>query len=760
MTSPRGHSRERVSLPQARRTSTRTIPRLDIEKILSLMADDAKLLLSSWSDEEHGSGGDIDCAIRGLDPGWPLRLDPKTRLCQCLEYDLNARYWVLERDGNVLAIDAIDDPHGLGRYAFPSSLVFDDGDLVPPAAVRAAYLAVKRLRKRIRDLDEWRVIGSLAREDPSRFEEVLAEVVGRRIAADLAGTVLAGSVPGECLSREALRASPLRRLRSPRQWAAPLPRAFRLIRRAMRPTGLLVGIVGPDGSGKSTLAHRLPGVCTGLFRRDALFHWRPGVLPRPGALIGSAIADPSKPHGRAPHGRALSTALLLYHWADFLVGSWIRFYASRARTGLVVLERGWWDLLVDPRRYRLNVPPGLVKTLGKLLPAPDVTFLCEAPVDALLARKAELPGDELSRQLASWRSLDRTIPRMESLDAAAPADDVLGNARSSVVRHLEERAVARLGAGWAPLPRRGPPRWHFPRGPAAAAASSFLVYQPMSPGRRVAWEIGRRTAAIGGMRLLPRGTAPPRAVRVLLAPYIPARASVALARANHPGRSFALILDAHGDPHVFVKVATDLAGIRALEQEAAHIEDLGPLLPPPLRAPTVIDRAEGVLVLHAERWEARWRPWCLDHDVARAIGGFFAARKHEDRDGLPVGPAHGDFAPWNLLRTGDGWVVVDWEHAAHDHPAFYDLFHHLVQTHILLHRPTRRDVLDAVAGTGPMAGVVHGYAEAAGVDVGLAPQLFRTYLRLSASALDPGRSDGRAGLELRSRLARWPDHRP
>lgn len=760
MTSPRKSGLDAWSIPEGRRTAATSLPRRDIETILALMADKASVLLSSWSDEERGSGGDIDCALQGLDPAWPLRLDPQTRLCQCLEYDLNARYWVLDRGGQVLAIDAIEDPHGLGRYAFPTSLVIQGEGVVPPAAVRAAYLAIKRIRKKIGQLDEWQRVSSLAREDPARFEDLLVRVLGRHVGPELADTVLAGSAPDERLSRRVVRAAAARRLSSPRHAAVPMLRLLRTIRRAARPTGVLVAVVGPDGSGKSTLARRLPDACRGLFRREALFHWRPGVLPRPGAIIGSAIGDPSNPHERAPHGRAVSTALLLYYWVDFFVGSWTRFYTLRAKTGLVVLERGWWDLLVDPHRYRLDVPPSLVNTLGEFLPAPDLMLLSEAPEEMLLARKTELARDELSRQTQMWRSLQADLPQLQILDGAAPADQVLEEARTNIVDHLEMRAVARLGRGWAALPRRTSPRWSLPRGPARVAASSLLIYQPMSPARRVAWEVGRRVAGLGGFRLLPRGVSPPRRVRELLAPFIPSRGSIAVARANHTGRFFALIVDGHGDPHVLVKVATDGVGILALEREAAHIDELGPLLSPPLRAPTVIDRGEGVLALQAERWKAHWRPWCLDDDVARAIGRFFAARKHEDGDGLPVGPAHGDFAPWNLLRTDEGWVLVDWEQAAHAQPAFYDLFHHLVQTHVLLHRPARLVLLDAVTGKGPMASALHNYARTASVDASLAPECFRSYLLLSTSALDPDRADGRAGLEIRSRLARSLDGGP
>ena len=41
------------------------------------------------------------------------------------------------------------------------------------------------------------------------------------------------------------------------------------------------------------------------------------------------------------------------------------------------------------------------------------------------------------------------------------------------------------------------------------------------------------------------------------------------------------------------------------------------------------------------------------------------------------GFAHGDFAPWNLLRADDAWVAVDWESSEQEAPPFYDLFHFL-----------------------------------------------------------------------------------
>ena len=47
---------------------------------------------------------------------------------------------------------------------------------------------------------------------------------------------------------------------------------------------------------------------------------------------------------------------------------------------------------------------------------------------------------------------------------------------------------------------------------------------------------------------------------------------------------------------------------------------------------------------------------------------------------------HGDFAPWNTLRSGKRLWVFDWEYAAGAAPAGWDLFHFLVQKNVLLRR--------------------------------------------------------------------------
>jgi hypothetical protein len=164
-------------------------------------------------------------------------------------------------------------------------------------------------------------------------------------------------------------------------------------------------VVGPDGCGKSTLARNLIDHTRGEFGKVVHMHWRPGLLPRPGGLVGVRAGDPSEPHARDPHGWILSLGLLAYHWVDFFLGTWLQIVPVRARGGLVVMERGWLDIAVDPRRYHLTVPPKLVELLDRSLPSPDLVIVLEAEPQILNDRKAELPLGELSRQIGRWRQI-------------------------------------------------------------------------------------------------------------------------------------------------------------------------------------------------------------------------------------------------------------------------------------------------------------------------------------------------------------------
>jgi hypothetical protein len=99
----------------------------------------------------------------------------------------------------------------------------------------------------------------------------------------------------------------------------------------------------------------------------------------------------------------------------------------------------------------------------------------------------------------------------------------------------------------------------------------------------------------------------------------------------------------------------------------------------------------------------------------RALGALHAA----------TGAAHGDCAPWNLLETADGFVLVDWEESSSGAPPFSDVLHYLgrVQTH--LGRISRRRLSEGLLGRGWAGAAFQAYADGAGLELGQAAESLR-----------------------------------
>ena len=312
--------------------------------------------------------------------------------------------------------------------------------------------------------------------------------------------------------------------------------------------------------------------------------------------------------------------------------------------------------------------------------------------------------------------------------------------------------------GWVALPRPGrgtpaPSAPHYvpqlilPRGPRAAVAAALYAYHPCTKKARIAWKAARRFGGLGGFHLVPRRGAPPAEVVERLAPYRPPRTTIAVAESDHPGRFVALIVGERGECHGLAKIATDSTGRSALDNEARALGLLAKLLAPPLSAPRLLARDTGLLLLEPVRWVPRRDSAALPDEVARAMGAFFGGYG----DGA-LGPTHGDFAPWNLLETEGGWVLVDWEEARDRDRPFFDLFHYLFMAHQNLAAFSREDFLDGLEGKGPVGRAIAAYTEGAGLRDVDPRELLIFYLRSSSERLNLASPDGRSDYRARQRL--------
>lgn len=162
-------------------------------------------------------------------------------------------------------------------------------------------------------------------------------------------------------------------------------------------------------------------------------HLKPRLAkPRSGDPV-TVVVDP---HGKPQRSALLSLAKILV----WLMEEWYANLFQDQREELLICDRYYHDLLVDPIRYRYGGPAWAARLVGELMPQPDLWVLLDAPPDILQARKHEVPPEETSRQRDAYvvfvrkqnnhlivdasQSLDRVIADVAHAIAGAPIEGI------------------------------------------------------------------------------------------------------------------------------------------------------------------------------------------------------------------------------------------------------------------------------------------------------------------------------------------------
>lgn len=475
----------------------------------------------------------------------------------------------------------------------------------------------------------------------------------------------------------------------------------------LHPASGFVLIAGPDGAGKSTVLEAIVARATEMNLRVSRAHYRPGVIAGQPS-DGVPVTDP---HGKPPRSEAASVAKLMVIFADHLIGGFFRWRSQR-RAGLLLLERGWYDMVVDPRRYRMSPRfAGPLRLLGKVLPRPDLVLLLTGDPATLHARKPEIGVAEVDRQVRRWRQVapvaGRRVMEVDTVQTS-PED-----AADAVFASLRWPAQQRWRA--VPLtPRR------LALCTTGDALPALAVYQPQSMPARAA-SLVQRTVRLRGRRV----AAPLAGIEDLWRLIGIEPSGVAAMRSSTPGR---LVLSACADGQMCTVVKIGAYNDKALRNEATMLA--APLHPElPVGRPTLMWTGE---------WEGRFvvatgaaqrsssSPWTAD-EVVPLVQSLAAA----GANGAPI--THGDLAPWNLVRTVDGPVLLDWESARWADEPLHDLAHFVVQDGALLGRygPDR-----AIALLCDVDSPGWRLLEARGLDGGVAMPMLGCYLD-QASPTEP-----------------------
>jgi thymidylate kinase len=189
----------------------------------------------------------------------------------------------------------------------------------------------------------------------------------------------------------------------------------------LRPPLPWVAVLGPDGSGKSTVLARLRDAWPATLGAVHTYHLRPRRLTSR-RVSAEPVVDP---HGQHPRPAVTSALALAYVVVDWWFGYWTGVVRRRVKQGLVVFDRHFLDMQIDPRRYRYGGPAWLLRAAGRLVPRPDVIVVLDAPPEVVRGRKQEITAEESDRQHLAYRTLAERLPEAHLVDATRSPDQVV-----------------------------------------------------------------------------------------------------------------------------------------------------------------------------------------------------------------------------------------------------------------------------------------------------------------------------------------------
>ena len=380
-----------------------------------------------------------------------------------------------------IQLDAVADLRYFGRLFYSGEEFFRASRQfkffkVPSAELEFGAYLIKHIAKRTLNEANFRRLTELYEEDPAGCDRQLARFFPRAENTFIADSVSRGDwkpVLGaiDRLKRELLdkagREPPLKLL------LHRLDARWRRLKRFVRPPGLMVAFLGVDGAGKSAVIARVSLDLGPVFENIKQYHkrtfpsaieWtkryllraRPGELEEEGVPAhkdGSGLSydspaqppsEPHDPHALPPRKLLVSLAKLGFTWGNYTLAGYVAdIYPRLVRSTLVLLDRCYHDVLVDPRRYRYGGPAWVARAVGWFIPRPQLVILLDAPPDVLYSRKRELPFEEIARQREAYLELSRNLSNGYVVDASKPLDEVVFRVERLILDYMAKRTARR-----------------------------------------------------------------------------------------------------------------------------------------------------------------------------------------------------------------------------------------------------------------------------------------------------------------------------
>lgn len=336
-----------------------------------------------------------------------------------------------------------------------------NGFWIAGAETALVYLLMKRSLKAAISTAQLQELQEVAREvGRERCVVIASEVFGAEFGAGVVAKIEDQSL-SELLPelREHIRSVILRRnvWGSLHYW---IDEQVRLIRRWFQPTGLFLIALGPDGVGKSTVLGEVVQNLKPAFRELHFFHYRATFSHKSNAPV-------TNPHAKTPRGPVLSVARVLLSFCQFWISYLVVVRPKLGRSGLVIFDRYFHDLLVDHWRYRYSGPQWILRALLQVIPVKNLFLLVlDADESVIHSRKQEIPVEHLRVLRQGYKQLVANNPSAALIRTDQDLEDTTAAAIEAVYEHLLDRCTKRY------------PEWT--RGYATSAAQEAVLLRKAS----------------------------------------------------------------------------------------------------------------------------------------------------------------------------------------------------------------------------------------------------------------------------------------
>ena len=420
-------------------------------------ADIPYAIVGDTRDYRHTILSDIDIVVAhdhlrsSIDALVSFAKSKELGIVQVLQHEQSAWYFVLAKtdtQGGIHFIqpDICSDYYRFGRLFIRASDILD-GRVInsydrmrfckPGPAMAFLYYLMKKIDKGVLTDRQGDYLSAEWQKDPSGARCQLTMLWRDDAAKLLAHAAVRNDWSAVRMALPALRKQLHRGL--PFSFKHWLNDIIRKMRRILNPTGLHVVFLGPDGCGKSTVLAQVEKSLGPVFRRTKTYHLRP--------YFGKAQNDCTpnlNPHNNTVRDIPSSLAKLALWWADFTIGYFADVFPRLVKSTLVLFDRYYHDLAIDPRRYRYGGSIALARLLHSLIPRPDLFILLDAPPEVIQTRKNEVSYEETEKQLDRYRAFIASVNNGHTIDASLPINLVVEQVNQIILSTLAEKVGNRL----------------------------------------------------------------------------------------------------------------------------------------------------------------------------------------------------------------------------------------------------------------------------------------------------------------------------